>query len=102
MYGIIYLATRCNRELSGTSHLRSFKQNHLTFIDHPVPVGNFIVQATLWRTDLPEQKYEFHGHSHAITEARFSPSMPQLATTSLDKTVRVWDVENVSYYITAS
>ena len=35
-------------------------------------------------------------HSQWITDVRFSPSMSRLATSSADKTVRVWDAENVS------
>ncbi|GKV42051.1 hypothetical protein SLEP1_g49503 [Rubroshorea leprosula] len=36
-------------------------------------------------------------HSSLITDVRFSPSMPRLATSSFDKTVRVWDVNNPGY-----
>lgn len=61
--------------------------------------GNLMVQAYLWCTDLMEQKCMFEEHSHAITDTRFSPTMPWLATSSLDKTVRVWDVENVSQHV---
>lgn len=38
-------------------------------------------------------------HSHWITDVRFSPSMSRLATSSADKTVRVWDADNVSWHI---
>lgn len=30
-----------------------------------------------------------------ITDIRFSPSLTRLATSSFDKTVRVWDADNV-------
>lgn len=54
-------------------------------------------KAKLWCTDSLENKYTLDEHSHAITDIRFSPTMPRLATSSLDKTVRVWDVEYPSY-----
>ena len=38
-------------------------------------------------------------HSQWITDVRFSPSMSRLATSSADKTVRVWDADNVSWHI---
>ncbi|XP_037492792.1 transcriptional corepressor LEUNIG-like [Jatropha curcas] len=33
-------------------------------------------------------------HSSPITDVRFSPSMPHLATSSFDKTVKVWDTND--------
>jgi len=36
-------------------------------------------------------------HSQWITDVRFSPSMSRLATSSADKTVRVWDADNPAY-----
>ncbi|KAK3028072.1 hypothetical protein RJ639_039363 [Escallonia herrerae] len=56
-------------------------------------------RAILWCTDSREQMSTLEEHSHAITDIRFSPTMPWLATSSLDKTVRVWDVENPGYTI---
>ncbi|RLM93019.1 transcriptional corepressor LEUNIG-like isoform X1 [Panicum miliaceum] len=38
-------------------------------------------------------------HSLLITDVRFSPSIPRLATSSFDKTVRVWDANNQGYSI---
>ena len=58
-----------------------------------------MVQAKLWYTDSREQKATLEEHFHSITDTRFSPTMPWLATSSLDKIVRVWDVENVSQHI---
>ncbi|KAM7509446.1 hypothetical protein LguiA_019899 [Lonicera macranthoides] len=51
-------------------------------------------KAKLWYTDSREQKAILEEHFHSITDTRFSPTMPWLATSSLDKIVRVWDVEN--------
>ncbi|KVH93843.1 WD40 repeat-containing protein [Cynara cardunculus var. scolymus] len=53
------------------------------------------MQASLWCTNSREIKATFDGHSQAITDIRFSPSMLRIATSSLDKTVRIWDIENV-------
>lgn len=58
----------------------------------------FIMQAVLWFTDSLKQKATLEEHASLITDVRFSPSMPRLATSSHDKTVRVWDVENVSSF----
>lgn len=54
------------------------------------------MQAVLWYTDSLKQKATLEEHSSMITDVRFSPSAPRLATSSFDKTVRVWDVDNVS------
>lgn len=35
-------------------------------------------------------------HSQWITDVRFSPNALRLATSSADRTVRVWDADNVS------
>ncbi|KAK3031140.1 hypothetical protein RJ639_035138, partial [Escallonia herrerae] len=61
--------------------------------------GGHDKRAKLWCTDSREQMSTLEEHSHAITDIRFSPTMPWLATSSLDKTVRVWDVENPGYTI---
>lgn len=57
------------------------------------------MQAVIWYTDSLKQKATLEEHSSLITDVRFSPSMPRLATSSFDKTVRVWDVENVSRFL---
>jgi WD40 repeat protein len=54
------------------------------------------MQAVLWHTDSLKLKSSLEEHSSMITDVRFSPSMPRLATSSFDKTVRVWDADNVS------
>lgn len=54
------------------------------------------MQAVLWCTESFTAKSRLEEHSQMITDIRFSPSMPRLATSSADKTVRVWDVDNVS------
>lgn len=57
------------------------------------------MQAVLWFTDTLKAKTTLEEHTSLITDVRFSPSMARLATSSFDKTVRVWDVENVSLTI---
>ncbi|KAL2346787.1 hypothetical protein Fmac_000787 [Flemingia macrophylla] len=53
--------------------------------------------AVLWYTDSLTQKTTLEGHSSLITDVCFSPSMDHLATSSYDKTIRIWDVENPVY-----
>lgn len=55
------------------------------------------MQAVLWHADPLQLKSTLEEHTLLITDVRFSPSMPRLATSSFDKTVRVWDVDNVSF-----
>ncbi|KAK4756445.1 hypothetical protein SAY87_006572 [Trapa incisa] len=45
----------------------------------------------------PLPKTTLEEHTSMITDVRFSPSMPRLATSSFDKTVRVWDADNPGY-----
>ncbi|KAF8393301.1 hypothetical protein HHK36_021542 [Tetracentron sinense] len=58
--------------------------------------GGHDKKAVLWHTDSLKPKTTLEEHSLLITDVRFSPSMPRLATSSFDKTVRVWDADNVS------
>ncbi|KAL9265104.1 Transcriptional corepressor LEUNIG-like protein [Drosera capensis] len=56
-------------------------------------------KAVLWYTDSQKQKSTLEEHGHMITDVRFGPAlgMIRLATSSFDKTVRVWGAENTSY-----
>lgn len=56
------------------------------------------MQAVLWYTDTLKPKATLEEHSQLITDVRFSPSMARLATSSFDKTVRVWDADTVSSF----
>ncbi|XP_048225963.1 transcriptional corepressor LEUNIG isoform X5 [Ricinus communis] len=47
-------------------------------------------RAVLWYADGLKPKATFEGHSSLITDVRFSPSMPYLATSSFDRSVRIW------------
>ncbi|TYH36250.1 hypothetical protein ES332_D13G251500v1 [Gossypium tomentosum] len=55
--------------------------------------------AVLWYTDTLKPKSTLEEHSGLITDVRFSPSMSHLATSSFDKTVRVWDADSPGYSI---
>ncbi|KAI9107131.1 hypothetical protein K1719_022659 [Acacia pycnantha] len=59
--------------------------------------GGHDKKAVLWFTDSLKPKATLEEHSSLITDVHFSPSMPRLATSSFDKTVRVWDVDNPGY-----
>ena len=56
----------------------------------------FFPQAVLWNMDTLKLKSSLEEHSLLITDVRFSPNSTRLATSSFDKTVRVWDADNVS------
>ncbi|KAK9268494.1 hypothetical protein L1049_000246 [Liquidambar formosana] len=59
--------------------------------------GGHDKKAVLWCTKSFTMKSTLEEHSQMITDVRFSPSMPRLATSSADKTVRVWDADNPGY-----
>ncbi|KAL8152515.1 hypothetical protein V2J09_010275 [Rumex salicifolius] len=54
-------------------------------------------KAVLWSTDTHNPKSFLEEHTHAITDVRFSASVSRLATSSFDRTVRVWDADNPGY-----
>ncbi|CAO2190984.1 unnamed protein product [Urochloa humidicola] len=55
-------------------------------------------KAVLWCTEPLHPKSSLEEHSMLITDVRLSPSMPQrLATSSFDKTLRVWDADDTEY-----
>jgi WD40 repeat protein len=61
------------------------------------------VQVVLWCTEPGlKPKSSLEEHSFLITDVRFSPSMSRLATSSFDKTVRVWEADNVCSWILLS
>ncbi|XP_059299378.1 transcriptional corepressor LEUNIG-like isoform X2 [Lycium ferocissimum] len=59
--------------------------------------GGHDKKAVLWHPDTLKQKTALEEHSSLITDVRFSPSMARLATSSFDKSVRVWDADNPGY-----
>lgn len=56
-------------------------------------------KAVVWHTDTQKPKCTLEEHTHPITDVRFSPSMARLATSSYDRSVRVWDPDNQGYSI---
>lgn len=54
-------------------------------------------KAFLYSMDSFKLKSTLEEHNLIITDVRFSPSSTRLATSSFDRTVRVWDAENTSY-----
>uniref|UniRef100_A0A0A9EB78 Uncharacterized protein n=1 Tax=Arundo donax TaxID=35708 RepID=A0A0A9EB78_ARUDO len=61
--------------------------------------GGHDKKVVLWNAETLKQKSILEEHSLLITDVRFSPSIPRLATASFDKTVRVWDADNQGYSI---
>ncbi|XP_024315327.1 transcriptional corepressor LEUNIG isoform X2 [Brachypodium distachyon] len=59
--------------------------------------GGHDKKVVLWCTEPLKPKSSLDEHSFLITDVRFSPSMSRLATSSFDKTVRVWDADNTDY-----
>lgn len=59
--------------------------------------GGHDKKAVLWYADTLKPKATIEEHSAIITDVRFSPSMARLATSSFDKTVRVWDADNSGF-----
>ncbi|KAM7258227.1 hypothetical protein ACFE04_013968 [Oxalis oulophora] len=59
--------------------------------------GGHDKKAVLWYADSLKPKTTLEEHTALITDVRFSGSMPRLATSSFDKTVRVWDADNPGY-----
>ncbi|GMH04614.1 hypothetical protein Nepgr_006454 [Nepenthes gracilis] len=59
--------------------------------------GGHDKKVVLWFTDTQKSKSTLEEHTLMITDVRFSPSMSRLATSSFDKSVRVWDADNPEY-----
>ncbi|KAL0924283.1 hypothetical protein M5K25_005099 [Dendrobium thyrsiflorum] len=59
--------------------------------------GGHDKKTVLWYTDSLKTKSSLEEHNLLVTDVRFSPNIPRLATSSFDKTVRVWDADNPGY-----
>ncbi|CAO2170583.1 unnamed protein product [Urochloa humidicola] len=67
---------------------------HLSSDGKLLATGGHDKKVVLWCTEPLQPRSSLEGHSFLITDVRFSPSMSRLATSSFDKTVRVWDADN--------
>ncbi|XP_065873591.1 transcriptional corepressor LEUNIG_HOMOLOG-like isoform X1 [Euphorbia lathyris] len=54
-------------------------------------------KVVLWNMDTLQTETAPEEHKLVITDVRFRPNSSQLATASVDKTVRLWDASNPSY-----
>ncbi|XP_017620909.1 transcriptional corepressor LEUNIG_HOMOLOG-like isoform X2 [Gossypium arboreum] len=56
-------------------------------------------KAVLWNMEILKTDCTTEEHTHIITDIRFRPNSTQLATSSFDTTVRIWDAAQPSYSI---
>lgn len=70
---------------------------HFSFDGKLLATGGHDKKVVLWCTETFTPKSTLEEHSQTITDVRFHRSMPRLATSSADKTVRVWDADNPGY-----
>ncbi|XVE84765.1 hypothetical protein DITRI_Ditri17bG0039000 [Diplodiscus trichospermus] len=56
-------------------------------------------KAVLWNMETLQTECTPEEHTHIITDVRFRPNSTQLATSSFDTTVRIWDAAQPNYCI---
>ncbi|KAK1265928.1 Transcriptional corepressor LEUNIG [Acorus gramineus] len=56
-------------------------------------------KVVLWNMDNLKTESSSEEHSHIITDVRFRPNSTQLATSSFDRTVRLWDAAKPGYLV---
>ncbi|KAL9685053.1 hypothetical protein QQ045_022499 [Rhodiola kirilowii] len=59
--------------------------------------GGHDKKVVLWCTKSFTMRSTLDEHTLMVTDIRFSPTKPRLATCSADQTIRVWDADNPSY-----
>ncbi|XP_071908728.1 transcriptional corepressor LEUNIG isoform X3 [Coffea arabica] len=58
-----------------------------------IATGGVNRKVVLWCTESRKERYQFE-QSAAITDLCFGSRLPRLATSSVDKTVKIWNVDN--------
>ncbi|KAK6238895.1 hypothetical protein QUC31_004364 [Theobroma cacao] len=58
-------------------------------------------KVVLWNMDTLQTESTPEEHKLVITDVRFRPNSSQLATASVDKSVRLWDIANPSFCVQA-
>lgn len=61
--------------------------------------GILLWQVSIWNMETFDSVYTSEAHKLLITDVRFKPSSTIFATSSFDKTVKVWDAARVSRYL---
>ncbi|GLJ49376.1 hypothetical protein SUGI_1044600 [Cryptomeria japonica] len=54
-------------------------------------------RTVLWNLDTLKLKSFLEEHQFLITDVRFSPNSTRLATSSFDRTVKIWDADNPNF-----
>ncbi|KAI5669447.1 hypothetical protein M9H77_19300 [Catharanthus roseus] len=96
------LTFKCNKELKSKNRTRgAVLYNWFTFMEvNSVRGSDGELLASGGHDKEPNATHE--GHSMVITDVRFSPALGFLATSSIDKTVRVWDTDNFLHHCVAT
>uniref|UniRef100_A0A1J3HI85 Transcriptional corepressor LEUNIG n=1 Tax=Noccaea caerulescens TaxID=107243 RepID=A0A1J3HI85_NOCCA len=53
----------------------------------------------VWNMETLQTESTPEEHGHIITDVRFRPNSTQLATSSFDKTIKLWDASDPGYYL---
>ncbi|KAL1217005.1 Transcriptional corepressor [Cardamine amara subsp. amara] len=53
----------------------------------------------IWNMETLQVESTPDKHAHIITDVRFRPNSTQLATSSFDKTIRLWDASDPGYFL---
>ncbi|XP_065862846.1 transcriptional corepressor LEUNIG_HOMOLOG isoform X2 [Euphorbia lathyris] len=54
-------------------------------------------KVVLWNMDTLQTECSVEDHNHIVTDVRFRPNTTQLATSSFDTTIRLWDAADPRY-----